>query len=62
MGWASLFSGGLAGRARPGNLVGHHCGECALYVLDGLVKGGVCRDEVVDGGVILDGRVAEVVQ
>ncbi len=60
MGWVSVFSHLLAGgcrRARRGSLIGHHRGESMLNVLDGLGEGGVCRDEVVDGGVLLNGRV-----
>ena len=65
MGWASAFSGRLAGRcgcARCGSLIGHHCGESTFNVLDGLGEGGVCPDEVVGGGVLLDGCIGEVVQ
>jgi hypothetical protein len=62
---ASAFSGRLAGRCRHsrcGSLIGHHRGESTLNVLDGLGEGGVCRDEVVDGGLLLDGRIGKVVQ
>ena len=66
MGWVrALFSGRLAGgcwRARRRSLIGHHRGEFALDILDGLGEGGVGRDEVVYGGVLLDGCVGEVVQ
>jgi hypothetical protein len=65
MGWVSAFSGRLAGRcgcARCGSLIGHHCGESTFNVLDGLGEGGVCPDEVVGGGVLLDGCVGKVVQ
>ena len=49
-------------RTRPAWEFGcHHHSKCALDVLDGLGKGGVGRDEVVDGGGFLDGRVGEVV-
>jgi hypothetical protein len=50
------------GRARRVSLIGHHRGECALDVLDGLGKGGVGRAEVVDGGVLCDGRICNVAQ
>ncbi len=65
MGWASAFFGRLAGRCgrvQRGSSSGHHLGESTLNVLDGLGEGGVCCDKVVDGGVLLDGRVGEVVQ
>ncbi len=65
IGWASAFSGRLAGgcgRARRGSFIGHHRDESTLNVVDGLGEGGVCHDAVVDGGVLLDGRVGEVVQ
>ena len=64
MGWLSAFSGRPArecGRAWRGSLIGHHRGESTLNVLDGLGEGGVCCDEVVNGGVLLDGRIGEVV-
>ena len=65
MGWASLFSGRLASGcecAWRGSVGGHHCGDCALDVLDGLGEGGIGRNKVVDGDVLLDGRVGKVVQ
>ena len=70
MGWAGWggVSGRLAGgrgegrRARSRRVGGHHRGECALYVLDCLGERGVGCDEVVDGGVLLDGRVGKVVE
>ncbi len=60
MGWASVFSRWLAGgcrRAWRGSLIGHHCGESTLNVLDGLGEGGVRCNEVVNGGVLLNGRI-----
>ncbi len=57
MGWASW-----CGHARRASLIGHHHGECALDVLDGLGKGRVGRAEVVDGGVLWDGRICNVSQ
>ena len=65
MGWARLISGRLArgcGRARCGSLIGHHCGKSTLNVLDGLGEGSVCGNEVVDGGVVLNGRVGKVIE
>ncbi len=70
MGWAGwgVFSARLAvgrgegWRARSRRVGGHHRGECALYVLDCLGERGVGCDEVVDGGVLLDGRVGKVVE
>ena len=65
MGWADAFLGRLAGecgRARRGSLVGHHCGKSTLNVLDGPGEGSICCNEVVDSGVLLDGRVGKVVQ
>ncbi len=64
MGWASVVSCWLAGgcrRARHGSLIGHHRGESTLHVLDGLGEGGVRCDEVVDGGVLLNGHIGWVV-
>ena len=69
MGWAGW--GGFPGRLAGGSegwcawsrcLGGHHRGKCALYVLNCLGERGVGRDEVVDGGVLLDGHVGEVVE
>ncbi len=65
MGWARSISGRLArgcGRARRGSLIGHHCGESTLNVLDGLGEGSVCVNEVVDGGVLLNGHVGKVIE
>ena len=55
---------GWPGEAKAGvrRLGGHHRGECALDVLDGLGECGVCCDEVVDGGILLDGRICKVVE
>ena len=47
---------------RHGSLIGHHCGKSPLNVLDGLGEGGICGDKVVDGGVLLNGRVGKVIQ
>ena len=41
---------------------GHHRGECASDVLDVPGEGSVGCYEVVDGGVLLDGRIGEVVE
>jgi hypothetical protein len=76
VGWTTwaVFSGRLSGgnvnwcarwwrpRLRSRRWGGHHRGECALDVLDGLGKCGVCCDEVFDGAVLLDGRVGKVVE
>ena len=65
MGWARSISGRLArgcGRARHGSLIGHHRGKSMLNVFDGLGEGSVCGDEVVDGGILLNGRVDKVIQ
>ena len=77
MGWTTAgggFSGKLAGgskgwcarcwrpRSRCRRWGGHHRGKCALDVLDGLGECGICCDEVVDGGVLLDGGVGKVVE
>jgi hypothetical protein len=65
MGGASAFAGRLArgsGHAQRGSLIRHHRGESTLNVLDDLGEGGVCRDKVVNGGVLLDGCVGEVTQ
>ena len=43
-------------------LGGHHHCECASDVLDVPGEGGVGLYEVVDGGVLLDGRVGKVVE
>ena len=65
-GWG-VFPGRLAGGnegewAWNRRLGGHHCGERALDVLDGLGERGVCCDKVFDGGVLLDGCVGKVVE
>ena len=65
MGRTIVFSSRLAGecrRARRGSLIGHHRGKSMSNVLDGLGEGGVCSNEIVNGGVLLDGRIGEVVQ
>ncbi len=41
---------------------GHHRGECASDVLDVPGEGGVGCYKVADGGVLLDGRIGEVVK
>jgi hypothetical protein len=69
MGWAA--GGGSADRLagvcegwhdRCQRSGGHHHGDCALDVLDVPGEGGVRRYEVVDGGILLDGCVGEVVK
>ena len=45
-----------------GSLIGHHCGKSPLNVLDGLGEGGICGDKVVDGGILLNGRIGKVIQ
>jgi len=70
MGWAGwgLFSSRLARgrgegwRAQNRRVSGHHRGKCALYVLDCLGERGIGCNKVVDGGILLDGRVGEVVE
>ncbi len=69
--WLSAAGGSFAGRLAGGcegwhercrRSGGHHRGECASDVLDVPGEGCVGRDEIVNGGVLLDGRVGEIVE
>ena len=65
IGRTNAFSGRLArecGCARRGSLIGHHRAKSTLNVLDGLGEGSICSSEVVNGGVLVGGRVGKVVQ